>query len=148
MKIMFKIMINIQKLFSERIDFPIMCCNIETECKRMLCMLHNASVYYPLLRCLLNELYVARNAHLKIDIIFSIADGDKAQMLNLKITKANDNEFDVLMMAQKMTNSLYFILSIQMQLMILGKLCLIRLLMHVVVVRGFLEKRWSLKLKL
>uniref|UniRef100_A0A1X7TQX5 Uncharacterized protein n=1 Tax=Amphimedon queenslandica TaxID=400682 RepID=A0A1X7TQX5_AMPQE len=50
----------------------------------MLHILCNASVFYPLLRPLLKHFYVARNAHLTLDIIdFSLADGDAAQLINL-----------------------------------------------------------------
>uniref|UniRef100_A0A1X7TKX3 Uncharacterized protein n=1 Tax=Amphimedon queenslandica TaxID=400682 RepID=A0A1X7TKX3_AMPQE len=54
----------------------------------MLRILCNASVYYSLLRHLLKNFYVARNAHLAIDIInSSLADGKIAQFKNLKIMK-------------------------------------------------------------
>uniref|UniRef100_A0A1X7VFR3 Uncharacterized protein n=1 Tax=Amphimedon queenslandica TaxID=400682 RepID=A0A1X7VFR3_AMPQE len=52
----------------------------------MLRVLHNASVHYPLLRHLLKHNYVARNAHLTIDMIHSsLTDGNIAQLNNLKI---------------------------------------------------------------
>uniref|UniRef100_A0A1X7UF12 DUF6570 domain-containing protein n=1 Tax=Amphimedon queenslandica TaxID=400682 RepID=A0A1X7UF12_AMPQE len=55
----------------------------------------NASVYYPLLRRRLKHFYVARNAHLTVDIIdFSLADGDIAQLIDLKINEADETEFD------------------------------------------------------
>uniref|UniRef100_A0A1X7VCQ4 Uncharacterized protein n=1 Tax=Amphimedon queenslandica TaxID=400682 RepID=A0A1X7VCQ4_AMPQE len=61
----------------------------------MLRILRNASVHYPLLRRLLKHFYVARNAHLTIDIIdSSLADGDVAQLIDLKINEADENEFD------------------------------------------------------
>uniref|UniRef100_A0A1X7TJ06 Uncharacterized protein n=1 Tax=Amphimedon queenslandica TaxID=400682 RepID=A0A1X7TJ06_AMPQE len=61
----------------------------------MLRILHNASVHYPLLRRLFKHFYVARNAHLTIDIIdSSLADGDVAQLIDLKINEADDTEFD------------------------------------------------------
>uniref|UniRef100_A0A1X7TGH2 Uncharacterized protein n=1 Tax=Amphimedon queenslandica TaxID=400682 RepID=A0A1X7TGH2_AMPQE len=61
----------------------------------MLRILRNASVHYPLLRCLLKHFYVARNAHLTIDIIdSSLADGDIAQLIDLKINEADETEFD------------------------------------------------------
>uniref|UniRef100_A0A1X7SYX9 Uncharacterized protein n=1 Tax=Amphimedon queenslandica TaxID=400682 RepID=A0A1X7SYX9_AMPQE len=61
----------------------------------MLHILHNASVHYPLLRCLLKHFYVARNAHLTIDIIdSSLADSDIAQLIKLKISEADETEFD------------------------------------------------------
>uniref|UniRef100_A0A1X7VL16 Uncharacterized protein n=1 Tax=Amphimedon queenslandica TaxID=400682 RepID=A0A1X7VL16_AMPQE len=61
----------------------------------MLCILRNASVHYPLLRRLLKHFYFARNTHLTIDIIdTSLADGNVAQLINLKINKANETEFD------------------------------------------------------
>uniref|UniRef100_A0A1X7V6N1 Uncharacterized protein n=1 Tax=Amphimedon queenslandica TaxID=400682 RepID=A0A1X7V6N1_AMPQE len=49
----------------------------------MMHILHNASVYYPLLRCLFKHFFVARNAHLTIDIVdSSLPDGDIAQLMN------------------------------------------------------------------
>uniref|UniRef100_A0A1X7VAI5 Uncharacterized protein n=1 Tax=Amphimedon queenslandica TaxID=400682 RepID=A0A1X7VAI5_AMPQE len=61
----------------------------------MLCTLRNASVHFPLLRRLLKHFYVARNAHLTIDIIdSSLADGDIAQLIDLKINEADEIEFD------------------------------------------------------
>ena len=62
------------EIVCERIGHPIMCSSNDTECKSMLRILRNASVHYPLLRCLLKHFYVARNA---LDIIdSSLADGD------------------------------------------------------------------------
>uniref|UniRef100_A0A1X7U2N0 Uncharacterized protein n=1 Tax=Amphimedon queenslandica TaxID=400682 RepID=A0A1X7U2N0_AMPQE len=61
----------------------------------MLRTLRNASVHYPLLRRLLRHFNVARNAHLTIDIIdSSLADGDIAQLIDLKINEADETEFD------------------------------------------------------
>uniref|UniRef100_A0A1X7VDF4 Uncharacterized protein n=1 Tax=Amphimedon queenslandica TaxID=400682 RepID=A0A1X7VDF4_AMPQE len=61
----------------------------------MLRILRNASVHHPLLRCLLKHFYVARNAHLTIDIIdSSFAEGNIAQLTNLKISEAEETEFD------------------------------------------------------
>uniref|UniRef100_A0A1X7TFV7 Uncharacterized protein n=1 Tax=Amphimedon queenslandica TaxID=400682 RepID=A0A1X7TFV7_AMPQE len=61
----------------------------------MLHILCNASVHYPSLRCLLKHFYVAGNAHLTIDIIeSSLADGDIAQLLKLRIIEADETEFD------------------------------------------------------
>uniref|UniRef100_A0A1X7UVL7 Uncharacterized protein n=1 Tax=Amphimedon queenslandica TaxID=400682 RepID=A0A1X7UVL7_AMPQE len=60
----------------------------------MLRILRNASVYYPLLRYLLKHIYVARNAHLTIDIIdSSLANGDIAQFIDLKINEGDETEF-------------------------------------------------------
>ena len=79
----------------ERIGHPLMCSSNDTECKSMLRILRTASVHYPLLRCLLKHCYVAKNAHLTIDIIdSSLADGDIAQLVKLKISEANETEFD------------------------------------------------------
>ena len=72
-----------------------MCSSNDTECKSMLRILRSASVHYPLLRRLLKHFYVARNAHLTIDIIdSSLADGDIAQLVKLKISEADETEFD------------------------------------------------------
>uniref|UniRef100_A0A1X7TDA8 Uncharacterized protein n=1 Tax=Amphimedon queenslandica TaxID=400682 RepID=A0A1X7TDA8_AMPQE len=61
----------------------------------MLLILCNASVYFSLLRHLLKNFYVARNAHLAIDIInSSLADGNIAQFKNLKINEALETEYD------------------------------------------------------
>uniref|UniRef100_A0A1X7UQW9 Uncharacterized protein n=1 Tax=Amphimedon queenslandica TaxID=400682 RepID=A0A1X7UQW9_AMPQE len=61
----------------------------------MLCILRNASVHYTLLRRLLQHFYVASNAHLTIDNIdSSLADGDIAQWIDLKINEADETEFD------------------------------------------------------
>uniref|UniRef100_A0A1X7T732 Uncharacterized protein n=1 Tax=Amphimedon queenslandica TaxID=400682 RepID=A0A1X7T732_AMPQE len=61
----------------------------------MLRILCNASVHYPLLRRLLKHFYVARNAHLIIDIIdSSLADGDIALLIDLKINEADETQFD------------------------------------------------------
>uniref|UniRef100_A0A1X7UDB6 OTU domain-containing protein n=1 Tax=Amphimedon queenslandica TaxID=400682 RepID=A0A1X7UDB6_AMPQE len=61
----------------------------------MLRILRNESVHYPLLRRLLKHFYVARNAHLTIDIIdSSLAEGDKAQLTNLKISEVDETQFD------------------------------------------------------
>uniref|UniRef100_A0A1X7V337 Uncharacterized protein n=1 Tax=Amphimedon queenslandica TaxID=400682 RepID=A0A1X7V337_AMPQE len=61
----------------------------------MLCIIRYASVHYPLLRLCLKCFYVARNAHLTIDIIdSSLADGYIAQLIDLKINEANETEFD------------------------------------------------------
>uniref|UniRef100_A0A1X7V374 Uncharacterized protein n=1 Tax=Amphimedon queenslandica TaxID=400682 RepID=A0A1X7V374_AMPQE len=61
----------------------------------MLYILCNASVHYPLLRRLFKHFDVARNAHLTINIIdSSLADGDIAQLIDLKINEANETEFD------------------------------------------------------
>uniref|UniRef100_A0A1X7U3E6 Uncharacterized protein n=1 Tax=Amphimedon queenslandica TaxID=400682 RepID=A0A1X7U3E6_AMPQE len=61
----------------------------------MLRILRNASVHYPLVRRLSKHFYVARKAHLTINIIdSSLADGDTAQLINLKINEANETEFD------------------------------------------------------
>uniref|UniRef100_A0A1X7VR38 Uncharacterized protein n=1 Tax=Amphimedon queenslandica TaxID=400682 RepID=A0A1X7VR38_AMPQE len=60
----------------------------------MLRIIRNASVHYPLLRCLLKHVYVAGNAHLTIDIIdSSLADGDLARLIDLKINEADETEF-------------------------------------------------------
>ena len=69
-----------------------MCSSNDTECKSMLRILRNASVHYPLLRRLLKHFYVARNAHLTIDIIDSSLD--IAQLVKLKISEADETEFD------------------------------------------------------
>uniref|UniRef100_A0A1X7UKH1 Uncharacterized protein n=1 Tax=Amphimedon queenslandica TaxID=400682 RepID=A0A1X7UKH1_AMPQE len=54
----------------------------------MLRILRNASVHYPLLRRLLKHFYVARYAHLTMAITdSSLADGDVAQLINLKLMK-------------------------------------------------------------
>uniref|UniRef100_A0A1X7VSV4 Uncharacterized protein n=1 Tax=Amphimedon queenslandica TaxID=400682 RepID=A0A1X7VSV4_AMPQE len=83
------------EIICERTDHPIVCSSNDTECKSMLCILRNASVHYPLLRCLLKHFYVARTAHLTIDIIdSSLADGDIAQLINLKINESDETEFD------------------------------------------------------
>ena len=83
------------EIVCERIGHPIMCSSNDTECKSMLRILRNASVHYPLLRRLLKHFYVARNAHLTIDIIdSSLADGDIAQLVKLKISEADETEFD------------------------------------------------------
>ena len=80
------------EIVCERIGHPIVCSSNDTECKSIL---GNASVHYPLLRCLLKHFYVARNAHLTIDIIdSSFADGDIAQLVKLKISEADETEFD------------------------------------------------------
>ena len=72
-----------------------MCSSNDTKCKSMLRILRSASVHYPLLRRLLKHFYVARNAHLTIDIIdSSLADGDIAQLVKLKISEADETEFD------------------------------------------------------
>uniref|UniRef100_A0A1X7VJT2 Uncharacterized protein n=1 Tax=Amphimedon queenslandica TaxID=400682 RepID=A0A1X7VJT2_AMPQE len=66
---------NVEKYFKyseivcERIGHPIVCSSNDTDCKSMLCILPNASVHYPLLGRLMKNFYVARNAHLTIDII-------------------------------------------------------------------------------
>uniref|UniRef100_A0A1X7U340 Uncharacterized protein n=1 Tax=Amphimedon queenslandica TaxID=400682 RepID=A0A1X7U340_AMPQE len=61
----------------------------------MLRILRNASVHHPLMRRLLKHFYFARNAHLTIDIIdSSLAEGDIAQLTNLKISEAEETEFD------------------------------------------------------
>uniref|UniRef100_A0A1X7T9J0 Uncharacterized protein n=1 Tax=Amphimedon queenslandica TaxID=400682 RepID=A0A1X7T9J0_AMPQE len=93
---------NVDKYFKyleivcERKGHPIMCSNKDTECKSMLRILRNASVHYPLLTCLLKHFYVARNAHLTINIIdSSLPDGDVAQLIDLKINDADETEFDV-----------------------------------------------------
>ena len=50
--------------------------------------LRNASVHYPLLRCLLKM-------PITMDIIdSSLADGDIAQLVKLKISEADETEFD------------------------------------------------------
>uniref|UniRef100_A0A1X7V6H5 Uncharacterized protein n=1 Tax=Amphimedon queenslandica TaxID=400682 RepID=A0A1X7V6H5_AMPQE len=60
----------------------------------MIRILRNASVHYPMLRCLLGHLYAARSAHLTIDIINSSdADGDIAQLINLKVNEADGTDF-------------------------------------------------------
>ena len=75
----------------ERIGHPIVCSSNDTECKSMLRILRSASVHYPLLRRLLKHFYVARNA---IDISdSSLADGDIAQLVKLKISEADETEF-------------------------------------------------------
>ena len=72
-----------------------MCSSNDTECKSMLHILCSAFLQYPLLRRLLKHFYVARNAHLTIDIIqSSLADSDIAQILKLKISEADETEFD------------------------------------------------------
>uniref|UniRef100_A0A1X7TYQ0 Uncharacterized protein n=1 Tax=Amphimedon queenslandica TaxID=400682 RepID=A0A1X7TYQ0_AMPQE len=44
----------------------------------------------------LKYFYVARNAHLTIDIIdSSLADGNVSQLIDLKINEADETEFDV-----------------------------------------------------
>ena len=69
-----------------------MCSSNDTECKSMLRILRTAFVHYPLLR---RHFYVARNAHLTIDIIdSSLADGDIAQLVKLIISEADETEFD------------------------------------------------------
>uniref|UniRef100_A0A1X7SNG5 Uncharacterized protein n=1 Tax=Amphimedon queenslandica TaxID=400682 RepID=A0A1X7SNG5_AMPQE len=61
----------------------------------MLCILCNASVHYTLLRCLLKHFYVARNADLTVNNIdSSLADGDIAQLIDLKINESDETEFD------------------------------------------------------
>ena len=83
------------EIVCKRIGHPIMCSNNDTACKSMLRILCSASVHYPLFRCLLKHIYVARNAHLTIDIIdSSLADGDIAQLVKLKISEADETEFD------------------------------------------------------
>ena len=83
------------EIVCERIGHPIVCSSNDTECKSMLRILRSASVHYPLLRRLLKHFYVARNAHLTIDIIdSSLADGDIAQLVKLKISEADETEFD------------------------------------------------------
>ena len=83
------------EIVCERIGHPIVCSSNDTECKSMLRILRNASVHYLLLRRLLKHFYVARNAHLTIDIIdSSLADGDIAQLVKLKISEADETEFD------------------------------------------------------
>uniref|UniRef100_A0A1X7UC85 Uncharacterized protein n=1 Tax=Amphimedon queenslandica TaxID=400682 RepID=A0A1X7UC85_AMPQE len=83
------------EIICERIGHPIVCSSNDTECKSMLRILRNASVHYPLLRRLLKHFYVARNANLTIDIIdFSFADGDIAQLIDVKINEANETKFD------------------------------------------------------
>uniref|UniRef100_A0A1X7SDG3 Uncharacterized protein n=1 Tax=Amphimedon queenslandica TaxID=400682 RepID=A0A1X7SDG3_AMPQE len=60
----------------------------------MLRILRNASVHDPLLRRLLKHFYVARNANLTIDIIdSSLANGDIAQFIDLKINEGDATEF-------------------------------------------------------
>uniref|UniRef100_A0A1X7T869 Uncharacterized protein n=1 Tax=Amphimedon queenslandica TaxID=400682 RepID=A0A1X7T869_AMPQE len=60
---------NVAKFFKyleivcEKIGHPIMCSTNDTDCRSLLRILHNASVHYPLLRRLLKQFYVARNAH-------------------------------------------------------------------------------------
>uniref|UniRef100_A0A1X7VHF0 Uncharacterized protein n=1 Tax=Amphimedon queenslandica TaxID=400682 RepID=A0A1X7VHF0_AMPQE len=49
----------------------------------MLCTVYNASVHYPFLRRLLKLFYVARNAHLTIDIIDSFLEDDPFRLSNL-----------------------------------------------------------------
>uniref|UniRef100_A0A1X7VL82 Uncharacterized protein n=1 Tax=Amphimedon queenslandica TaxID=400682 RepID=A0A1X7VL82_AMPQE len=113
----------------------------------MLPILHNASVHYPLLRHLLKHFDVARNAHLTIDIIdSSLADGNVAQLIDLKSNEANETKFDNVYYAindseeddpfriPNLDTVLYFEYSDAM--MNLRKLCLIRQLM-LVAVRGF-----------
>uniref|UniRef100_A0A1X7TBK0 Uncharacterized protein n=1 Tax=Amphimedon queenslandica TaxID=400682 RepID=A0A1X7TBK0_AMPQE len=61
----------------------------------MLRILRNASVHYPLLRRLLKHFYVARNAHLTIDITkSSLVEGNIAQLTNLKVSEVDETEFD------------------------------------------------------
>uniref|UniRef100_A0A1X7TPJ3 Uncharacterized protein n=1 Tax=Amphimedon queenslandica TaxID=400682 RepID=A0A1X7TPJ3_AMPQE len=61
----------------------------------MLRILRNASVHYFMLRRLLRHFYVARIAHLTIDIIdSSLADGYMAQLIDLKMNEADETEFD------------------------------------------------------
>ena len=49
-----------------------------------------------MLRCLLKHFYVARNAHLTIEIIdYSLDDGDITQLIKFKINEADETEFDV-----------------------------------------------------
>uniref|UniRef100_A0A1X7UTK3 Uncharacterized protein n=1 Tax=Amphimedon queenslandica TaxID=400682 RepID=A0A1X7UTK3_AMPQE len=87
--------IKYSEIVCERIGHPIVCSSNDTECKSMLRILRNASVHYPLLRRLLKHFYVARNAHLTIDIIdSSLAEGDIAQLLKLKISEGDETEFD------------------------------------------------------
>ena len=85
-----------------------MCSSNDTEWKSMLRILRNASVHYPLLRRLLKH---SRNAHLTIDIIdSSLADGDIAQLVKLKISEADETEFDNVyyaMTVKKMTHLEY-----------------------------------------
>uniref|UniRef100_A0A1X7SJ09 Uncharacterized protein n=1 Tax=Amphimedon queenslandica TaxID=400682 RepID=A0A1X7SJ09_AMPQE len=78
----------------------------------MLRILRNASVHYPLLRCLLKHFYVARNAQLTIDITdSSLAEGDRAQLTNLESVKLMRLNLIMcimlLMMVKKMTNLEY-----------------------------------------
>ena len=69
-----------------------MCSSNDTECKSVLRISRNVSVHYPLLRRLLKHLYVA---HVTIDIIdSSLADGHIAQLVKLKISEADETEFD------------------------------------------------------
>ena len=79
----------------------------DTECKSMLRILRIASVHERLLK----HFYVARNAHLTIVIIdSSLADGDIAQLVKLKISEADETEFEcimLLMMVKKMTHLEY-----------------------------------------
>ena len=83
------------EIVCERIGHPSVCSSNDTECKSMLLILRSASVHYPLLRRLLKHLYVARNAHLTKDIIdSSLAHGDIAQLVKLKISEADETEFD------------------------------------------------------
>ena len=85
------------------------------------------------------------NAHLTIDIIdSSIADGDIAQLVKLKISEADETEFENVYYAindgeeddpfriPNLDTVLYFQYSDAMD-----EFCLIRLSMHVVAVRGF-----------
>uniref|UniRef100_A0A1X7UC78 Uncharacterized protein n=1 Tax=Amphimedon queenslandica TaxID=400682 RepID=A0A1X7UC78_AMPQE len=92
---------NVEKYFKyseivyEKIGHPILCSGNDTDYKSMLHILCTASVHYPLLRRLLRHFYVARNAHLTIDIIdSSLSDGNIAQLINLKINEADETEFD------------------------------------------------------
>uniref|UniRef100_A0A1X7VVP4 Uncharacterized protein n=1 Tax=Amphimedon queenslandica TaxID=400682 RepID=A0A1X7VVP4_AMPQE len=83
------------EIVCERIGHPIVCSSNDTECNSKLRILRNASVHYPLLRRLLKHFYIARNAHLTIDIIdSSLAVGDIEQLIYLKINEANETEFD------------------------------------------------------
>ena len=83
------------EIVCERIGHPLMCSSNDTECKSILRILHHASVQYPLLRHLLKYFYVARNALSTIDIIdSSLADGDIAQLVKLKISEADETEFN------------------------------------------------------
>ena len=95
MKMAFQKYLKYSETVCERIGHPIMCSSNDTECKSMFRILRNASVHHPLLRLLLKHFYVARNAHLTIDIIdSSLADGDIAQLVKLKISEADETEFD------------------------------------------------------